>query len=31
MSVTIYGTAGSASAYALRDFLHRSDVPFEWV
>jgi thioredoxin reductase (NADPH) len=27
----IYGRAGSASAYSIRDFLHRSDVPFEWV
>jgi thioredoxin reductase (NADPH) len=27
---TLYGKAGSAKAYAIRDFLHRSDVPFEW-
>jgi thioredoxin reductase (NADPH) len=27
----IYGRTGSASAYKIRDFLHRSDVPFEWV
>src|SRR5471032_1612782 len=27
----IYGRSGSASAYKIRDFLHRSDVPFEWV
>ena len=27
----IYGRLGDASAYAIRDFLHRSDVPFEWV
>jgi thioredoxin reductase (NADPH) len=29
--VTIFGTAGSPTAYAIRDFLHRSDVPYEWV
>jgi thioredoxin reductase (NADPH) len=29
--VRIVGTPGSARAYALRDFLHRSDVPFEYV
>jgi thioredoxin reductase (NADPH) len=29
--VKILGRAGSATAYAIRDFLHRSDVPFEWV
>ncbi len=27
----VLGTRGSAAAYALRDFLHRSDIPFEWV
>jgi thioredoxin reductase (NADPH) len=27
---TLYGRAGSAKAHAIRDFLHRSDVPFEW-
>ena len=27
----VFGRAGSASAYSIRDFLHRSDVPFEWV
>ena len=27
----MFGTAGSPAAYAIRDFLHRSDVPFEWV
>ena len=26
----LFGTRGSAMAYALRDFLHRSDIPFEW-
>ena len=26
--VKILGTPGSATAYAIRDFLHRSDVPF---
>ena len=29
--VKIYGTRGSAACYSLRDFLHRSDVPFEWI
>jgi thioredoxin reductase (NADPH) len=27
----IYGPVASSDGYALRDFLHRSDVPFEWV
>ena len=30
-TVTIYGKPGSAQAFAIRDFLHRSDVPFTWV
>lgn len=29
--VKVYGRLGNASAYAIRDFLHRCDVPFEWV
>lgn len=29
--VKLYGTRGSAEAYALRDFLHRCDVPFQWI
>ncbi len=29
--VKIFGRLGSATAYAIRDFLHRSDVPFEWI
>ncbi len=29
--VKVYGRLGSAAAYEIRDFLHRSDVPFEWV
>src|SRR3984885_9486616 len=29
--VRIYGRMGSAVGYMIRDFLHRSDVPFEWV
>jgi len=29
--VRIIGGAGSPMAYMIRDFLHRSDVPFEWV
>ena len=30
-SVRLYGKRGSPQAYAIRDFLQRSDVPFEWV
>ena len=29
--VKIFGRVGSSVGYAIRDFLHRSDVPFEWV
>jgi thioredoxin reductase (NADPH) len=29
--VTVIGNPGSAPAYTIRDFLHRCDVPFEWV
>ncbi|SFN53841.1 NAD(P)/FAD-dependent oxidoreductase [Variovorax sp. OV329] len=29
--VRIYSGLGNAAAYAIRDFLHRCDVPFEWV
>jgi thioredoxin reductase (NADPH) len=29
--VRIYGPMGNAAAYAIREFLHRCDVPFEWV
>jgi len=29
--VKIYGRLGSPEAYQLRDFLHRCDVPFEWI
>ena len=31
IGVKIYGRNGSATAYAIRDFLQRSDVPFEWI
>ncbi len=27
----LYGPSGSSAAYTIRDFLHRSDVPFEYV
>src|SRR3984893_974025 len=27
----IYGTRGSAACYSIRDFLHRSDIPFQWI
>jgi thioredoxin reductase (NADPH) len=30
-TIRVLGTRGSALAYAIRDFLYRSDVPFEWV
>src|SRR5437762_1780184 len=30
-TIKIYGTPGSAACYSIRDFLHRSDVPFEWI
>ncbi|MGH9343659.1 MAG: NAD(P)/FAD-dependent oxidoreductase [Terriglobia bacterium] len=30
-NVKIFGRPGSALAYAIRDFLQRSDVPFDWV
>src|SRR5687768_5501880 len=29
--VTVFGKSGSASCYAVRDFLYRNDVPFRWV
>jgi thioredoxin reductase (NADPH) len=29
--VKVIGTAGSAAAYKIRDYLQRSDVPFEWI
>jgi thioredoxin reductase (NADPH) len=29
--IKLVGTRGSPQAYAIRDFLYRSDVPFEWV
>ncbi len=29
--VKIFGTRGSAEAYAIRDFLHRSGVPYQWI
>ena len=30
-AITLLGTRGSPTAYAIHDFLHRSDVPFRWV
>ena len=30
-AVRLFGKTGSPEAFAIRDFLHRSDVPFEWV
>ena len=29
-TVQIFGTRGSSEAYAIRDFLHRCGVPFQW-
>ena len=29
--IRLYGKRGCPSAYAIRDFLHRSDIPFEWI
>src|SRR6476620_11733834 len=29
--VRLYGKRGCPSAYAIRDFLQRSDIPFEWI
>jgi thioredoxin reductase (NADPH) len=29
--IRLYGTRGCAEAYAIRDFLQRSDVPFQWI
>jgi thioredoxin reductase (NADPH) len=30
-AVKVFGKSGSAHAFAIRDFLYRSDVPFEWI
>ena len=29
--VRVYGKRGCPAAYAIRDFLQRSDIPFEWI
>lgn len=29
--IKLYGTSGSSTAYSIRDFLQRSDVPFQWI
>jgi thioredoxin reductase (NADPH) len=29
--VTVFGRTGSPPCHAVRDFLHRNDIPFEWV
>src|SRR5437879_2638227 len=29
--VKVYGPARSPLCYTIRDFLHRSDIPFEWI
>src|ERR1700726_947360 len=31
MAITLLGRRGSPAAYAIRDFLHRSDVPYRWI
>jgi hypothetical protein len=30
-ALKLFGPAASLSTYTIRDFLHRSDVPFEYV
>jgi thioredoxin reductase (NADPH) len=30
-TVQVFGTRGSAQAHAIREFLHRSDIPYEWI
>ena len=30
-AIKIFGTRGSAACFSIRDFLHRSDVPFQWI
>jgi thioredoxin reductase (NADPH) len=30
-TIQIFGPRGSAQAYAIRDFLHRRGVPFQWI
>ncbi|MCU1257525.1 MAG: Thioredoxin reductase [Bryobacterales bacterium] len=29
--IKLFGTAGSPLGYMIRDFLYRSDIPFEWI
>ncbi|MDB5840701.1 MAG: pyridine nucleotide-disulfide oxidoreductase family protein [Herminiimonas sp.] len=29
--VKVYGRPGTVEAYMIRDFLHRCDIPFEWI
>jgi thioredoxin reductase (NADPH) len=31
LRLRLLGTHGSSTAYSLRDFLYRSNVPFEWI
>ena len=30
-NVVVIGTVKSGASYAIRDFLHRSDIPFQWI
>ena len=30
-AVVIFGTRGSSEAYAIRDFLHRCGIRFQWI
>ena len=30
-TIRVFGTRGSAACYSIRDFLHRSDIPLQWV
>jgi thioredoxin reductase (NADPH) len=31
LRLRLLGTHGSSTSYSLRDFLYRSNVPFEWI
>jgi thioredoxin reductase (NADPH) len=31
LQLRLFGTHGSSTSYSLRDFLYRSNVPFEWI
>jgi len=29
--IKVYGTRGNSACFAIRDFLYRADVPFQWI